>query len=242
MGGLPCPLHEGSHEGPLLRVVQLSCIARLFTREVCKPGAILVQGRGRVRRALLVHAPSVLVRSSCKAQASPLRSQGAPLARWGVRGPRPRARAPSSCKAHPRERRAAPVRAARGGCARRGPSCEACPRARPSCKALVRGVSSCAGMMIRPRTEGLDVTFNVTQSQTWRHYVRALHQFLEREYTGRGLGGVGRHWGKLGRSWKGTWGVLGGDQRVLGQTEGALEWAGLYWEGPSPYWEALGGP
>ncbi|XP_029862630.1 sodium/potassium-transporting ATPase subunit beta-2 isoform X2 [Aquila chrysaetos chrysaetos] len=35
------------------------------------------------------------------------------------------------------------------------------------------------GMMIRPRTEGLDVTFNVTQSQTWRHYVRALHQFLE---------------------------------------------------------------
>ena len=104
----------------------------------------------------------------------------------------------------------------------------------------MRGVSSCAGMMIRPRTEGLDVTFNVTQSQTWRHYVRALHQFLEREYTGRGLGGVGRHWGKLGRSWKGTWGVLGGDQRVLGQTEGALEWTGLYWEGPSPYWEALG--
>ncbi|XP_075345670.1 sodium/potassium-transporting ATPase subunit beta-2 isoform X2 [Mycteria americana] len=35
------------------------------------------------------------------------------------------------------------------------------------------------GMMIRPRAEGLDVTFNVTQSQTWRHYVRALHQFLE---------------------------------------------------------------
>uniref|UniRef100_A0A8B9VPV3 Sodium/potassium-transporting ATPase subunit beta-2 n=1 Tax=Anas zonorhyncha TaxID=75864 RepID=A0A8B9VPV3_9AVES len=35
------------------------------------------------------------------------------------------------------------------------------------------------GMMIRPRAEGLDVTFNVTQSQTWLHYVRALHQFLE---------------------------------------------------------------
>lgn len=47
-------------------------------------------------------------------------------------------------------------------------------------------------MMIRPRTEGLDVTFNVTQSQTWRHYVRALHQFLERECTGRGLGQTGR--------------------------------------------------
>ncbi|XP_054662655.1 sodium/potassium-transporting ATPase subunit beta-2-like [Grus americana] len=41
------------------------------------------------------------------------------------------------------------------------------------------------GMMIRPRAEGLDVTFNVTQSQTWRHYVHALHQFLERECTGR---------------------------------------------------------
>lgn len=73
-------------------------------------------------------------------------------------------------------------------------------------------------MMIRPRTEGLDVTFNVTQSQTWRHYVRALHQFLERECTGRGLGQTGRD--------------LGGDQKVLGQTEVALEWTGLYWEGP----------
>ncbi|XP_065715206.1 sodium/potassium-transporting ATPase subunit beta-2 isoform X1 [Patagioenas fasciata] len=35
------------------------------------------------------------------------------------------------------------------------------------------------GMMIRPRAEGLDVTFNVTQSQTWSHLVRGLHQFLE---------------------------------------------------------------
>uniref|UniRef100_A0A8B9N5F1 Sodium/potassium-transporting ATPase subunit beta-2 n=1 Tax=Accipiter nisus TaxID=211598 RepID=A0A8B9N5F1_9AVES len=55
-------------------------------------------------------------------------------------------------------------------------------------------------------------------SQTWRHYVRALHQFLERECTGRGLGQTGRD--------------LGGDQKVLGQTEVALEWTGLYWEGP----------
>ncbi|XP_030330233.1 sodium/potassium-transporting ATPase subunit beta-2 isoform X2 [Strigops habroptila] len=35
------------------------------------------------------------------------------------------------------------------------------------------------GMMIRPCAEGLDVTFNVSHSQTWLHYVRALHQFLE---------------------------------------------------------------
>ncbi|XP_014748867.1 PREDICTED: sodium/potassium-transporting ATPase subunit beta-2 [Sturnus vulgaris] len=35
------------------------------------------------------------------------------------------------------------------------------------------------GLMIRPCTEGLDVTFNVSQSQTWHQYVRALHQFLE---------------------------------------------------------------
>lgn len=35
------------------------------------------------------------------------------------------------------------------------------------------------GMMIRPRTEGLDVTFNVSHSHTWLHYVRALHAFLE---------------------------------------------------------------
>ncbi|KAM9514217.1 sodium/potassium-transporting ATPase subunit beta-2 [Guaruba guarouba] len=35
------------------------------------------------------------------------------------------------------------------------------------------------GMMIRPYAEGLDVTFNVSQSHTWLHYVQALHQFLE---------------------------------------------------------------
>ncbi|XP_068013221.1 sodium/potassium-transporting ATPase subunit beta-2 isoform X2 [Melanerpes formicivorus] len=35
------------------------------------------------------------------------------------------------------------------------------------------------GLMIRPRAEGLDVTFNVSQSQTWLPYVQALHQFLE---------------------------------------------------------------
>ncbi|XP_068854779.1 sodium/potassium-transporting ATPase subunit beta-2 isoform X1 [Aphelocoma coerulescens] len=35
------------------------------------------------------------------------------------------------------------------------------------------------GLMIRPCAEGLDVTFNVSQSQTWHQYVRALHQFLE---------------------------------------------------------------
>ncbi|XP_039551634.1 sodium/potassium-transporting ATPase subunit beta-2-like, partial [Passer montanus] len=35
------------------------------------------------------------------------------------------------------------------------------------------------GLMIRPCSEGLDVTFNVSQSQTWHQYVRALHQFLE---------------------------------------------------------------
>ncbi|XP_054029003.1 sodium/potassium-transporting ATPase subunit beta-2 isoform X4 [Dryobates pubescens] len=35
------------------------------------------------------------------------------------------------------------------------------------------------GLMIRPRAEGLDVTFNVSQSHTWLPYVQALHQFLE---------------------------------------------------------------
>uniref|UniRef100_A0A674HHU2 Sodium/potassium-transporting ATPase subunit beta-2 n=1 Tax=Taeniopygia guttata TaxID=59729 RepID=A0A674HHU2_TAEGU len=35
------------------------------------------------------------------------------------------------------------------------------------------------GLMIRPCAEGLDVTFNVTQSHTWEQHVRALHQFLE---------------------------------------------------------------
>lgn len=97
--------------------------------------------------------------------------------------------------------------------------CDACPRVASvpvshvsSCKALVRRVSPCAGMMIRPRAEGLDVTFNVTQSQTWHHYVRALHQFLERESTGRHWEGTGRALVRTGRHWEG----LGGHREALG--------------------------
>ncbi|NWI19500.1 AT1B2 ATPase, partial [Crypturellus soui] len=35
------------------------------------------------------------------------------------------------------------------------------------------------GMMIRPRTETLDVSFNVSAAETWLPYVRLLHEFLE---------------------------------------------------------------
>ena len=105
-----------------------------------------------------------------------------------------------------------------------------------------------AGMMIRPRTEGLDVTFNVSHSHTWLHYVRALHAFLERECTGGEMGGHSAYWEGLG----GMWSILGGTGRPLMQTGRSQ---GPYWEalgGPkvhtgstgrpqSPYWEALGG-
>ena len=109
-----------------------------------------------------------------------------------------------------------------------------------------------AGMMIRPRTEGLDVTFNVSHSHTWLHYVRALHAFLERECTGGEMGGHSAYWEGLG----GMWSILGGTGRplmqtgrhwevprsILGGTGRDVVHTGRDWEGHSPYWEALGGP
>ncbi|KAM8794231.1 sodium/potassium-transporting ATPase subunit beta-2-like [Eudromia elegans] len=35
------------------------------------------------------------------------------------------------------------------------------------------------GMMIRPRTDSLEVSFNVSAAETWLPYVRLLHDFLE---------------------------------------------------------------
>ncbi|XP_025050976.1 sodium/potassium-transporting ATPase subunit beta-2 isoform X2 [Alligator sinensis] len=35
------------------------------------------------------------------------------------------------------------------------------------------------GVMIRPKTEALDVTFNVSNTETWDHYVKMLDEFLE---------------------------------------------------------------
>ncbi|RMC22901.1 hypothetical protein DUI87_00087 [Hirundo rustica rustica] len=71
------------------------------------------------------------------------------------------------------------------------------------------------GLMIRPCAEGLDVTFNVSQSETWHQYVRALHQFLER--TGRRTGM------RLGGDWDGPnpyWDI-----------------PNPYWDTPNPYWD-----
>ncbi|TRZ09117.1 hypothetical protein HGM15179_017990 [Zosterops borbonicus] len=49
----------------------------------------------------------------------------------------------------------------------------------PRTRRFLGRTGSSWGLMIRPCAEGLDVTFNVSQSQTWLQYVRALHQFLE---------------------------------------------------------------
>ncbi|XP_029862629.1 sodium/potassium-transporting ATPase subunit beta-2 isoform X1 [Aquila chrysaetos chrysaetos] len=208
MGGFPPqhPLARGLARGPPVACCRaVACCTAVahctaVTCEACKPSVILVQG-GAVRCAVLVHGPSVLVCPSCQACARLVRARCVPRVLL--------LHAACLC-----DRCASSTRSMGGGWEWRARGAQA----------LVRGVSSCAGMMIRPRTEGLDVTFNVTQSQTWRHYVRALHQFLERECTGRGLG----------------------------QTEVALEWTGLYWEGPvhtgralvhtGRHWAALGGP
>lgn len=190
MGGFPRPQHplaQGLAQGPPVACCTAVVHCTAVMCEVCKPSVSLVQG-GAVRCTVLVHGPSLLVRSSCQACARLVRAHCVPRVLL-LHAARLCDRCASSMlsmggvgvacarSASPRARHAAPVQAACTGFARR---------------VLVRGVSSCAGMMIRPRTEGLDVTFNVTQSQTWRHYVRALHQFLERECTGRGLGQTGR--------------------------------------------------
>uniref|UniRef100_A0ABM5EJF2 Sodium/potassium-transporting ATPase subunit beta n=1 Tax=Pogona vitticeps TaxID=103695 RepID=A0ABM5EJF2_9SAUR len=38
---------------------------------------------------------------------------------------------------------------------------------------------SVPGMMIRPKTEALDITFNVTNTESWENYVKMLNTFLE---------------------------------------------------------------
>ncbi|TFJ96000.1 DNA repair and recombination protein RAD54-like [Platysternon megacephalum] len=38
---------------------------------------------------------------------------------------------------------------------------------------------SVPGMMIRPKTDTLDVTFNVSNTESWDHYVKMLNDFLE---------------------------------------------------------------
>ncbi|XP_062994729.1 sodium/potassium-transporting ATPase subunit beta-2 [Elgaria multicarinata webbii] len=38
---------------------------------------------------------------------------------------------------------------------------------------------SVPGMMIRPKTEALDITYNVTNTESWENYVRMLNSFLD---------------------------------------------------------------
>ena len=38
---------------------------------------------------------------------------------------------------------------------------------------------SVPGMMIRPKTEALDITYNITNTESWENYVRMLNNFLE---------------------------------------------------------------
>uniref|UniRef100_A0A8D2Q9N9 Sodium/potassium-transporting ATPase subunit beta n=1 Tax=Varanus komodoensis TaxID=61221 RepID=A0A8D2Q9N9_VARKO len=40
---------------------------------------------------------------------------------------------------------------------------------------------SVPGMMIRPKTEALDITYNVTNTESWEGYVRMLNNFLDGE-------------------------------------------------------------
>ena len=52
------------------------------------------------------------------------------------------------------------------------------------------------GLMIRPKTENLDVIVNVSDTESWDQHVQKLNKFLEREC------------GRVG-AWAGDWGTLG---------------------------------
>lgn len=51
------------------------------------------------------------------------------------------------------------------------------------------------GLMIRPKTENLDVIVNISDTESWDQHVQKLNKFLEREY-GAGPG----PWGKESRT------------------------------------------
>uniref|UniRef100_A0A8D0B8U0 Sodium/potassium-transporting ATPase subunit beta n=1 Tax=Salvator merianae TaxID=96440 RepID=A0A8D0B8U0_SALMN len=46
---------------------------------------------------------------------------------------------------------------------------------------------SVPGMMIRPKTEALDITYNISNTESWENYVRMLNQFLEAYNNSRQL-------------------------------------------------------
>lgn len=80
MGGFPRPQHplaQGLAQGPPVACCTAVVHCTAVMCEVCKPSVSLVQG-GAVRCTVLVHGPSLLVRSSCQACARLVRAHCVP--------------------------------------------------------------------------------------------------------------------------------------------------------------------